>query len=301
MIKKLTAFMMGTMLVVHVASAQEDRGEQVATTQPAQPTTTVAAAEVSDGKSLSKKVIIEEESEKWWTAKLNTGWDSLYMFRGVNILGNGRGLYWLSGSLGVTPWSNGSFTAGIWYGTSTSRSREYNELDLSLDYTHTFGPLAASFGWIYYFYPNSFGLGGPDLSQNELYWKLAYTQEIGSISITPSATYFLNVGPDINNGGWTAPAASYLLFRLDSSIPLYKEVVSLAPWTAFGVNFEFNANNEAEVFNGGNNFELGLAMPVNVTSWLTVSAYVAYSYQWMDLVGTEENTWWAGVNAGLTF
>jgi hypothetical protein len=111
----------------------------------------------------------------------------------------------------------------------------------------------------------------------------------------------LNVGPDINNGGWTAPAASYLLFRVDGSVPVYKDIVSLDPWTAFGINFEFNADNNGNLFNGGNNFELGLAMPVNVTSWLTISAYVAYSYQWEDIVGTDANTFWTGVNAGLSF
>jgi len=223
------------------------------------------------------------------------------MFRGVNVLGNGRGIYWLGGNVAITPWENGVITPGIWYGTSTSSSRNYNELDVSLDYTHTFGPLAASFGWIYYYYPDNFGLGGPNLSQNELYWKLAYGAELGSVTITPSATYFLNVGPHSGSGGWTTPGASYLLFRIDSSIPVYKEIVSLAPWTAFGVNFGFNANNQGNTFDGGNNWELGLAMPIQITEWFGVSGYVAYSYQWADLVGTDENTWWAGASANFSF
>lgn len=299
--KKLIALFAVTLLGIHWAGAQEDRGEQTVSSTPATPTTTVEAVSVSDGKTVSKKVVVEEEDEKWWTVNASTGWDSLYMFRGVNVLGNGRGIYWLGGNVAITPWENGVITPGIWYGTSTSSSRNYNELDVSLDYTHTFGPLAASFGWIYYYYPDNFGLGGPNLSQNELYWKLAYGAELGSVTITPSATYFLNVGPHSGSGGWTTPGASYLLFRIDSSIPVYKEIVSLAPWTAFGVNFGFNANNNGELFDGGNNWELGLAMPVQITDWFKISGYVAYSYQWADLVGTDENTWWAGVSANFTF
>ena len=49
-----------------------------------------------DGKTLTEKVVVEqEEARKWWGASLSTGWDSLYMFRGVNVLrfdqdGNGQ-------------------------------------------------------------------------------------------------------------------------------------------------------------------------------------------------------------------
>jgi len=296
--KKLIALFAVALLGTQWAGAQEDRGEQTVSNAPATPTTTAVVA--SDGKG-TKAVVVEEEDEKWWTINAYTGWDSLYMFRGVNILGNGRGIYWLGGNIGITPWENGSFTPGIWYGTSTSRSRNYNELDVSLDYTHSFGPVSASFGWIYYYYPDNFGLGGPNLSQNELYWKLAYGAEIGSVSITPSATYFLNVGPNVGDGGWTQPGASYLLLRVDSSIPLIGETVSLAPWTAFGLNFDFNSRNNGSFFNGGNNWELGLSVPVQITDWFSISGYVAYSYQWEDLVGTDENTWWAGASASFSF
>ncbi len=301
MIKKLIVLLASALLAVPIARAQEDRGEQIVSTPPAQSTDTVAVVQTSDGKSLSKKVIVEEETEKWWTVDLSTGWDSLYMFRGVNVLGDGRGIYWLGGSVGITPWENGSFTAGIWWGTSTSSSRRYNEIDVSLDYTHSFGPVDASFGWIYYYYPDNFGLGGPDVNQNELYWALAYNGEIGNFTFTPSATYYLNVGPSIDDGGWTQPGASYLLLRLDGSMPIYKDVVSLAPWTAFGINFDFNSRNDGSFFQGGNNYEVGLALPIQITENFSVSGYVAYSYQWMDLIGTDENTFWAGASAGFSF
>ena len=115
MSKKFTLLLAISLLGIQLASAQEDRGETVVETKPNAPVKVVEAAAVSDGKSLTKAVVVEEEAAKWWSVKATTGWDSLYMFRGVNVLGNGNGLYWLGGSVGVTPWENGSFTAGVWY------------------------------------------------------------------------------------------------------------------------------------------------------------------------------------------
>ena len=295
--KTATLLLGGILLLAHGASAQEDRGETALSLGPAKNKTEAAATAVADGKSLKETVNVEETS-KWWTAKVNTGWDSLYMFRGVNVLGNGNGIYWLGANVGVTPWENGTFTAGIWYGIGTSRS--YRELDTTIDYTHTFGPLAASFGYINYYYPDWFFAG--NYSQNELYWKLAYTQELGPVTITPSAIYYYELGPSINEvNGLTKPGASYLYLRIDGSMPVYKDIVTLAPWTGMGVNFGYNINNAGEFFTGGNNWELGLSVPVKLTSWLSVSGYVAYSYQWNDLYETDPNQVWAGANVTVSF
>jgi hypothetical protein len=310
MIKKLLTLFAGVALVAPMASAQVETGTSAGAaaldrsrSAPVSAGETAATTEtvvVSDGKSLNKKIVIEEEPEKWWSVNVSTGWDSLYMFRGANLLGNGRGLYWLGGDVSITPWENGALTAGVWYGTSTSSSREYNELNVFVDYTHSFGALDASFGWVYYYYPNNFGLGGADVNQNELYWALAYNLEVGPFTITPNATYFLNIGPDINNGGWTKPGASYLLLQIDASASI-TDWLAVEPWVAYGLNFGFNSRNNGSFWNGGNNFELGLALPIQITSWFGVSPYVAYSYQWEDIIGTDENTWWAGVSANFSF
>jgi len=249
------------------------------------PTTDVNVT-ISDGKSFGKDVVIIEEDEKWWSINASTGYDSLYMFRGVNVLGNGQGLYWLGGDIGITPWENGSFTAGVWYATGLGTT--YNELDVFLDYTHSFGALDASFGWVLYYYPI-----GQD-NQNELYWALAYNLEVGSVTITPNATYYLNVGDLV-------PGTSYLLLQIDASIPLYEDIVALEPWVGYGINFSYNVKEDGRSFDGGNNFELGLALPIQITDWFGVSGYVAYSYQWQDLAGTDENTWWAGASANFSF
>lgn len=287
----------GILLAAGPVVAQEDRGDLAAgATAPKKETEVVVTAK-ADGKSLKETVNVEETS-KWWTVKVNTGWDSLYMFRGVNVLGNGNGLYWFGANVGVTPWENGTFTAGIWYGIGTSRS--YRELDTTIDYTHTFGPVAASFGYINYYYPDYFFSG--NYNQNELYWKLAYTQAIGPVTLVPSATYYYELGPSLNEvNGLTNPGSSYLYLRLDGSMAVYKDIVTLAPWTGFGVNFGYNLNNQGEFFTGGNNWELGLSVPVKITSWLSVSGYVAYSYQWNDLYETDPSQVWAGASATVSF
>lgn len=306
MIKKIAVLVTGIALALATVEAQVEtgsaRGAQAldrarsAPVSPSEPQTVDVV--VGSGKGF-KEIIILEEEDKWWSINVETGWDSLYMFRGVNILGNGHGLYWLGGDVGVSPWSGGTITAGVWWGTGLGTT--YDELNVFVDLTQSFGNFDVSFGWVYYFYPNDFGAGGPDISQNELYWALAYNAEIGSVTITPSVTYFLNVGPTLNDfNGWTKPGASFLLFQLDTEIPV-TDWLSLAPFTAFGTNFEFNERNNGSYFRGGNNWELGLAMPVALTSWFAITPYVTYSYQWQDLVGTDENTWWAGVSASFSF
>jgi hypothetical protein len=76
-----------------------------------------------DGKTtLQEKVVVEEE-RKWWGASLSTGWDSLYMYRGVNVLrfdqdGNeqkyGSSLYWTQVNVSFMPTENDTITLGGW-------------------------------------------------------------------------------------------------------------------------------------------------------------------------------------------
>jgi len=294
MIKKFITLLTATALVAPAVMAQVETGTaagQIALDRARSgpisaggPTTDVNVT-VGSGKSF-KDVVVVEEDEKWWSVNFSTGYDSLYMFRGVNLLGNGNGLYWLGGDVSVSPWENGSISVGVWYAVGLGAT--YNELDVFVDYTHSFGALDASFGWIYYYYPTD-----GHTNQNELYWALAYNIEVGSITFTPNATYFLNVGELV-------PGTSYLLLQLDSSIPV-TDWLAIEPWTAFGVNFDLNSRENGSAFRGGNNWELGISVPIQITDWFGIAGYVAYSYQWQDLAGTDENTWWAGASANFSF
>lgn len=263
-----------------------------------------------EAKTFKEKVVIEEPT-KWYGAALSTGWDSLYMFRGVNVISHGAygntsnygsGIYWtdLSFTWNITP--NDMLTIGSWAAFGTSNT-SYKEVDIYTNYTHMIGDLALSAGYIFYYvFPTSF-----DLYSHELNVKAAYTFHVGSATITPSIGYFFNIGPDIDGGnGIAKEAASYLLLRVDSTIPLYKDIVSLAPWISYGTNFQYNPkltqDGTYDFFNGANNLEMGVALPVKINSVITVSGYGAYSYAFSNLWGTTSpSTLWGGAKVTFAF
>ena len=267
----------------------------------------------ADGKTVQEKVVVEEEARKWWSADLSTGWDSLYMFRGVNVLrfdedGNkqkyGSSLYWTQVNVSLMPTENDTITLGSWMAFGIGNTK-YKEFDGIVNYAHTFGDLEVGLGYIFYYYLNN------DLYQNELTASLAYTFNLpAGITLVPSLAYFFNVGPDFDDfrtgTGVVKTASSYLVARLDAGIPIYKDIISLEPWFAFGVSFDFNArtaDNESgfDFFTGANNIEIGIALPIKINDVITLYGYGAYSYQWEDLIGTEPSTFWGGAKVTFSF
>jgi len=261
-----------------------------------------------DGKTFKEKVVIEEPTQ-WYNAALSTGWDSLYMFRGVNVLrdayGNdnnyGSGIYWTDLSFTWNITENDFLTVGSWVAFGTSNT-SYKEVDIYTSYTHTIGDLSLSAGYIfYYLFPT-----GTNLYSNELNVKAAYEFDLGFMSLTPSISYFFNIGPDLDNEGFAKSASSYLLLRLDGSIPVYKDVVALAPWVAYGTNFQYNArltsSGTFDYFNGANNLEVGLGLPVQINDVISVYGYVAYSYAFSNLFGTTQpSSVWGGAKVTFSF
>ena len=130
------------------------------------------------------------------------------------------------------------------FGLGNTRYKEYNA---TVNYVHTFGDLAVGMGYTFYYFLNTV------LYQNELNWTVAYTFNLpAGITLVPSVVYYLNLGPDFENfergTGAVETASSYLIARLDAGIPIYKDIISLAPWFGFGTSFDFNArtaNNES--------------------------------------------------------
>lgn len=265
-----------------------------------------------EGKSFKEKVVVEEPT-KWYSAALTTGWDSLYMFRGVNVLSSGAygsdtnkygsGIYWtdLSFTWNITP--NDFLTVGSWMAFGT-QSTSYKELDIYTKYTHNIGKLALSAGYIFYYvFPE-----GLDLYSHELNVQAAYTFDLGFMSVTPSIAYFFNIGPNYSTStsGLAQAASSYLLLRLDGSIPVYKDIVSLTPWFSYGTNFQYNSrlteSGSLDFFNGANNIEIGLGMPVKLNSVITLNGYVAYSYAFYNLNGTTSpSTVYGGAKVTFAF
>ena len=327
--KKILTMLVGMLLAVPLAQAQTETGTsagaQALDTARSQPIsagrTTAENVTVTDYKTASgKEVTVVEEEDKWWAINASTGWDSLYMYRGVNVLGNGNGIYWLGGDLTVTPWENGALSAGVWYGVGSwwngaNTQQRYGELDVFADYTHSFGNLDLTVGWIYYWYPQ------PMKSQNEILFGAAYNIEIGSVTITPNTTYYYNVGPELGSpGGIINGGSSYWTWGVSANVPVaYDGAVSLAPALVYGINFGYNNRLDTPAtettdavttrFNGGNNLQATLGLPVQFTSWFAVTPYIAYSYQWQSLGAgagtgtgyTAVNTWWGGISANFSF
>ena len=241
-----------------------------------------------------------EESDKSFEASLSAGWDSLYLDRGVNGLrekGYGSGIAWttLEATWGAT--GTDFFTVNAWQCFAT-QGTAYREFDLSLNYTRLVGDLALSLGYTF-----NYGVSGGDFFSHELNACAAYEFALGEFSLTPSLTYFYTLGPDADDGsGFVQAGSSYLLLRFDGKLPLYRDVVALEPWTAFGVNFDYNTRGgDAQPFTGPNNVEFGLAVPVKITRTITVSAYGAYSVALTDLNNTAPNTFWGGGSVTFSF
>jgi hypothetical protein len=273
----------------------------------------IQPALAGEGKKTLQENVADEEARKWWSASVSTGWDSLYMFRGVNVLrfdqdGNkqryGSSLYWAQVNVSFMPTENDTITLGSWmaFGLTNSRYKEYNA---TVNYVHTFGDLAVGMGYTFYYFLNTV------LYQNELNWTVAYTFNLpAGITLIPSVVYYFNLGPDFENfergTGAVETASSYLIARLDAGIPIYKDIISLAPWFGFGTSFDFNARDADnasgfEFFTGAQHIEVGIGLPIKINEVITLYGYGAYSYQWQDLIGTEPSTFWGGAKVTFSF
>ncbi len=244
------------------------------------------------------------ETSSSWHVQLTEGWDSLYMFRGVNMLRGdsryGSSLLWtdLSGGYYLTP--NDILMADVWNAFGLGKS-SYKETDVCLMYTHTFENLFVSAGYM------MMAMTSMEMYCHELHGQIGYNISLGSVIITPSVTYFFNLGPDAptDRYGMAPTASSYLNLRTDISIPLYKDVITLAPWISYGQNFRFNAqekpNGTSAFFNGANDFEAGISLPIKINHFVTVSGYGTYSYNFDSLVHTNPSTFWGGAKVSLNF
>jgi len=268
-------------------------------------------------KSFKETVVVQEEAKPAWSASLSTGWDSLYMFRGVNVLrrditGSGNewdnGLQWTSASFTYNLTPNDSLTLTPWMAYGLSGADAYKEFDLSLNYAHTIDNLTLGLGYTFYdvIQDASRGLGTSQAAYaNELNASVAYNLDLVFMKLTPSVTYFYNIGPDNEDGtnhGLMSSAASYLSLRLDGSVAI-TDRLSLNPYVGYGINFRQNWEDTKE-FNGSNNVEYGVAAPFKINNTITVSAYIAQSIAFQEInnaVGSDTRQFTTFGGAKVTF
>ncbi len=243
------------------------------------------------------------DAEKTFEASLSTGWDSLFMDRGLNSLrerGYGSGIYWVN--LDVT-WGltdTDFLTMNVWQCFAT-QGASYRETDASIVYTRLLGDFELSLQYMF-----TYGYAEGNFFSNDLTAAVAYGWELGPITLIPSVSYCFALGPDADDGnGFVQAASSYLLFRMDGRMPIYRDILSLEPWGALGVNFEYNTRDgsegEPEPFVGANNIECGVAVPWRVSRHITVSAFGAYSRALTQLSNTSPDTFWGGASVSFSY
>ena len=241
---------------------------------------------------------------KTFDAEISAGWDSLYMFRGANVLRGGRsygsGIAWTSVNLSWSPGQNDTFSIEVWNCFAT-QGDAYRECDFTFSYARTIGDLTLSCAYAFYdsYSPESF-------YSHELSAVAAYEVGLGSFTLTPSLGYFFNIGPDSANGQGSAKAGSgFLLLRLDGHLPVYRDIVAIEPWGGFGVSFQYNtrtaSDGEEVPFNGANNLEWGLSIPIKISRAVTLSGYAAYSHAFTSLSDTAPDTFWGGASITFSF
>jgi hypothetical protein len=251
-------------------------------------------------KTFVEEVIIEEPYQ-WWNAELSTGWDSLYMFRGLNVLRNnqsyGSSLYWTDLNTTFNLSENDFLTIGAWMAFGLGNT-SYKEFDAYVSYVRTFGNFFATLGYTFYYI-----IDDPSFS-HELNVGGGYEFDLGFMSLVPGVYYFFNLGPDADGTGFAEQAASYLEIRLDGSIPVYNEgAIAVDPWVSFGTNFRYNPDSNGNLFNGTNNLEFGLALPIQLSSVVSVAPYVAYSQVINSggILDTRRSTVWGGGAVTFSF
>jgi len=251
--------------------------------------------------------IIEAPDSKVLSVDVSSGYDSRYMFRGVNVLPN-AGIIWagVAPTWNITP--DDSITVPFWYATALGRTsggvnHNYREFDVPVNYTRTIGNLSLGAGYLLYTYFNLDGAKpGGTAVQNELELNAAYTLKTGDISWVPSLSWYYELGtPSGYSYGSINPGSSFLSPQLTVNVPIYKDVITFNPATQYNFTFGYNPNQEGHYVWGGNNWQITAPVTWQINKTISVSGYAAYSYQWQTLQGTTPGTFWGGGNVTLSF
>jgi len=249
------------------------------------------AGEVTMDSKATKEVKIEEKAESPFSVSFSTGYDSEYIFRGVDILNfttDDGDLLWAD--INVSAYG---FTAGAWYAEAINKGNEgatgeedlnYGELDLYLLYSYTAGPVTLTGGYTFYYFPDL-----DDTYSHEL--NIGVSTSVIPF-VTPSVTFYYDIAEDdkdIYDGG-------YLEFKLSSSIPVVGDVVSIDPYALVSYDFEYNSTES-----DWNHFQTGVSIPVKLTENITISGYAAYSWALSAIEDFQNDELWGGAKVSFTF
>ncbi len=275
---------------------------------------------VSSGKNAKQPVPIETPTPAF-TGTISTGYDSMYNFRGIDWIPN-TGIWTVT----VAPtWhitANDTLTMPLWFCVAvgqTGNSAPYNgnpytELDIPINYLHTFGNLGVGCGYTMYNYFNygfpktgtAYVPGGTGI-QHEVNVTANYTVKTGAVAWTPSITYFYELGQAApSNYASINAGSSFLSPALAVAVPLYKDIVSFNPVTQYNFSFGYNVDTQGKKVFGFNNWQLVAPITWKITQNISLTGYAAYTYQpdlmnSVSLTATPISKFYCGGSIGYSF
>ena len=229
-----------------------------------------AVANVSAG---DKGVVEVVEESADLGATVAVGYDSHYIFRGLN-LGENQVTAQVDYQLPDLPVS-----IGAWYGNPTTGTTLNpgggDELDLYATISRSFGSIDAWLGYTAYLYPE----GGS--STNEVGTGIGTT--VGPLDVALGAYY------DFDIDGW------YLDLTLGHSLEL-SDMISLN--LAAGISYSIDYNSSGSEFN---NVLLVASLPIALTDRATLTPYVAGSFALDAIDNVQDDEIFGGVSLSVDF
>ena len=201
---------------------------------------------------------------------ITTEYDSKYIFRGVNSL-PGSGIATIDVNLELQ-----NFSLEIWQAAGLSKS--YDEVDFTLGYSHEFGSLTVSGGYINYYTPNDDHLHLGYSDTQEFFVSVEY--DIGS---RYTATLQYNYDFDKIHGGFIEP-------KFAACFPWPRSKLTFDPYVSITYDLEYNSNRFA-----WNNFQSGVEIVRKINNNLKLSATAEVSVPLAAIDQFAKKEGWVGL------
>ena len=243
---------------------------------------------------------LEKEAASPVSAELSIDVLSDYMWRGTTC--NANPVWQPSATLGYDLGDMGALAVNVWSsfdlthkrGTATNsrRSCGAQEIDYTLAYANSLGPVGIEAGHIWYTFPNNNGS-----SDQDLYATVSYENDI----VTPSASAYWNY----SDSAGTDVSAVYFSFGLSHDFkPI--EALTLTPKAEIGFGDHAYTGSA-----GGTELTdqtLGFSASYAVTDWFSIGAQINYTWtpshtlRHEGYMGDDKHQiLWGGVNATFSF
>ncbi len=243
---------------------------------------------------------LETTESGGFSAEVSVDVLSDYIWRGT--ICNGNPVWQPSVTLGYDAGDFGAVSANVWSsydlthkrGTVTNSRRlcGAQEVDYTLAYANSIGPVGLEAGHIWYTFPNNNGN-----SDQELYATISYDNDY----VTPSASVYWNYSDSAD----TDTSAVYFLFALSHDFaPMDNLTITPKASLGFGDHAYADSKGGAELTDQ----TIGLAAAYAVTEWFSVGAQINYTWTPSHTLRNEgymgegeHQIVWGGVNATFSF